>query len=222
MALHGGSNWSSGEKGVLSRKFKTIFVHIPKTGGQSVEMVFIREHALTWKTRAPLLLRFNADPRKGPKRLAHLLARQYTELDHVSAETFAEFFKFAVVRNPYDRFVSYINYREPQNSDRPEAVFEHMARDAFTRHFLAPQIDYIADSTGKIIVDTIVRFERLQEELNPVFQRVLGKTVTLEHVNKSPEKRITRDSLSQALRQKIYKYYEADFDRFSYPSGITA
>ena len=46
---------------MISHKHKTIFVHIPKTGGQSVESVFIEDEGLTWDTRAPLLLRRNDD-----------------------------------------------------------------------------------------------------------------------------------------------------------------
>ena len=85
---------------MYSPKFKTIFVHIPKTGGQSIEHVFFAEHGLTWDTRAPLLMRVKEKGEQGPKRLAHLLAREYVEFGYVAAEDFAAGFKFTVVRNP--------------------------------------------------------------------------------------------------------------------------
>lgn len=202
---------------MISRKFNTIFIHIPKTGGQSVEMVYLREHGLTWKKRAPLLLRANNDPEKGPRRLAHLFARQYVELGYATEEEFSSFFKFAVVRHPYDRFISYYNYRDEKPGDTPERVLHVLPHRPWPRHFMAPQAEYVTDKDGKLLVDQIVKFENLQEELAPIFERTFGKAAALEHINKSQTKRLTRDGLTPTLREKLHKYYEADFARFSYP-----
>jgi len=95
---------------MLSRAYRTIFVHIPKTGGQSIETIFLKAHGLTWEARAQLLLRPNSDPAKGPRRLAHLYASEYVSCGHVTAEDFESFFSFAVVRNPWARAVSSYKY----------------------------------------------------------------------------------------------------------------
>src|SRR5689334_2187766 len=74
--------WNLGK--MLSHRFQTIFIHVPKTAGQSVERVFLEKHGLTWETRSELLLRENPDPSLGPRRLAHLYAREYVDKGYVS------------------------------------------------------------------------------------------------------------------------------------------
>ena len=38
---------------MLCHDYRTIFVHVPKTAGQSIEMVFLNKLDLTWEQRAP-------------------------------------------------------------------------------------------------------------------------------------------------------------------------
>jgi ribosomal protein L35AE/L33A len=201
---------------MISQKFKTIFVHIPKTGGQSVEMAYLREHGLDWAGREPLLLRRNDDPEKGPLLLAHLFARQYVEFGYSTPEEFSTFFKFAVVRHPFDRFVSYINYRRKKHANAPRKVLKSIKRKEWPRHFMAPQVEYVTDKDGKVIVDEIIKLENMQAGIEPIFQRTLGKIVPLQHENKSTDKRLTRQDLKPKLRRKLYKFYRADFEQFGY------
>ena len=107
-ADNGGSiiNLQGGENGMISHHHKTIFVHITKCAGQSVERAFLTDLGLTWKTRAPLLLRFNDRAELGPPRLAHLLAGDYVRYRYATDEMFEAYFKFAIVRNPWTRTVS--------------------------------------------------------------------------------------------------------------------
>src|SRR4051794_30841719 len=91
---------------MLSHQHQTIFIHISKCAGQSVENAFLADVGLTWETRAPLLLRANGDPRLGPPRLAHLPAADYVACGHVDAQTFERYFKFAIVRDPWSRAIS--------------------------------------------------------------------------------------------------------------------
>lgn len=96
---------------MISQSHKTIFVHIPKCGGQSVEHMFLDDLGLTWKQRSPLLLRRNpSSPDLGPPRLAHLVARDYVRFGYISQEEFDAYFKFTVVRDPYKRALSFFNY----------------------------------------------------------------------------------------------------------------
>jgi hypothetical protein len=77
---------------MLCHHDRCIFVHVPKTAGQSIEHVFLDRVGLTWETRAPLLLRPNDQPRLGPPRLAHLKAREYVACKYVTPEQFAGYF----------------------------------------------------------------------------------------------------------------------------------
>jgi len=87
---------------VISRHHKTVFVHVPKYGGQSIEIMFLEGLSLDWETRAPLLLRPNNVTAIGPLRLAHLLASEYVRFKYFSDDHLKEYYKFSYVRNPYD------------------------------------------------------------------------------------------------------------------------
>jgi hypothetical protein len=172
---------------MLSHQHKTIFVHIPKCAGQSVENAFLADVGLTWETRAPLLLRANDDPRLGPPRLAHLIAADYMRCGHVDAETFARYFKFAIVRDPWSRAVSL--YRHLQlNMPFASFVSTWLPRqfdggkgDQFW--FVRPQTDFLYDG-GKLLVDQIIRFENLAGEFPAAAERA-GLKSPLPRVNAS-------------------------------------
>jgi len=202
-------------------RFKTIFVHIPKTGGQSIEHAFLTEHGLTWEARAPLLLRGKEADEQGPKRLAHLLAREYVKFDYVAPEDFAASFKFAVVRNPYDRAVSEYRFRRATKPSLRRSFREYVLSLEYTsleRHD-EPQADFVLDESGKLIVDKILRFETLAADFAEVSRQVFGRVVELPHVNKSATD-VPPEAADIDLRRALHRKYERDFDLFRYASGF--
>ena len=52
---------------MISHKHKTVFVHIPKVAGQSVEQMYLADLGLNWSERAVLLLRPKLNTEKGPR-----------------------------------------------------------------------------------------------------------------------------------------------------------
>lgn len=80
---------------MISHHHKTIYVHIPETAGLSFEKVFLSMLGLDWEDREPLLLRANLNPKNGPPRLAHLLAKEYYEYHYVSRDLFGQNFVFS-------------------------------------------------------------------------------------------------------------------------------
>lgn len=203
---------------MLSTKFRTIFVHIPKAAGQSIETVFLEQHGLDWEARAPLLLRRNDDPSKGPERLAHLYAREYVKFGYVSQADFDSFYKFAVVRDPYARIVSAYRFQWAAKMPFREFIEERFANGRMARqtHNMTTQLDFVTDEAGKIVVDDILRFEDLPGAFDAVSRRVFGKEIPLPHVNKSkaadPGVEFTPD-----LRAIVREKYAKDFEAFGYP-----
>lgn len=195
---------------MISHKHHCVFVHIPKCAGQSIETAFLEDLGLDWETRAVLLLRSNDRPEIGPPRLAHLIARDYMRHHYLSRELYERYFTFSVVRNPWARAVSMYRYLDI-NESFSDFVEKRLMRSLGLGEadvdywFFRPQIDYVTDETGEIIVDRIVHFEYLAEGFEQVAVEV-GLKTPLRHVNKSepgtirqeePVRRVT------ALRQSL-------------------
>jgi Sulfotransferase family len=199
---------------MYSPLFNTIFVHIPKTGGQSVELIFLKKHGLTWKTRSALLLRQNDDPKAGPRQLAHLYAREYVACGHVPADVFNACFKFTIVRNPYDRAVSRFRFRIPRRIQNFPDFVTHLEANRNARN-AAPQARFVLDESGRLMVDKVLRLETLKQDLQAVTRQIFGEAVEPPHVNKS-KKPIPPEASDPELRRRLYKIYEEDFDLFGY------
>jgi len=203
---------------MLCHTFRTIFVHVPKTAGQSIEMVFLNKLNLTWHQRAPLLLRPNRDPTQGPPRLAHLYADEYVTCGHTSAEDFAAYFKFAVVRNPWARAVSEYKFAyQPRMTFGPflDNVVAHRRAVVEERH-IDPQRRYLAAEDGRILVDWVLRYETLADEFLEVSRRIFGETVTLPKVNVSRDRADYRTFYDDDGRQLIADIYRDDIETFGY------
>ena len=164
---------------------------MPKTAGQSVEQVFLELLGLTWKTRAPLLLRKNSLPELGPPRLAHLTAEEYVRYKYMTQEQFDNYFKFAFVRNPWDRMVSYYKYLD-ESSD---LEFKQYLMGRFltemwvdTNWFVRPQSSFLYDDDDRLLVDYVGRFENLQADFNKVCEWIGIGATELPYVNKSEKK----------------------------------
>jgi hypothetical protein len=212
---------------MISHPRATVFVHIPKTGGQSIETVFLRDLGLGWRDRDALLLRHNADPAVGPEKLAHLYADEYVRLGHMQAAQFDAYTKFAVVRHPYDRAVSEYRYRLAARARR-SARGQALSFDAFmTRHYgddytdlsrhMAPQVRYVHDQNGVCLVDHVLRFETLSQDIAPLIERIFGEERRLPVRNRT--KAVTGfgvDHLTCAQKDALFTRFEADFSAFGY------
>jgi len=227
---------------MLDRKHNAIFIHVPKTGGQSVESVFLELHGLSWENRAPLLLGPKEECVSGsdadPVILTHLLAREYVENNHIDQKGFDEHFKFAIFRNPWSRMVSEYRYRKDFPGSFEKFVEGRLKltdlRKDTTRH-IVPQMDFVIDQDGAVIVDFIGRFEELQSDFAIIAERLRLESRTLPHQNKSgaqkrPQSRLKRltslfgkakpkpfqEYYTPALRDRLGEFYSRDIEFFGY------
>lgn len=204
---------------MISRQHKTLFVHVPKCAGQSVETAFLTSLGLTWETRAPLLLRANDDPAAGPPRLAHLLGVDYVRCGHISAVDFEDFFKFSVVRNPFTRIVSLYAHLAPNLSFHDFAtrwLAETFAVQGKDFWFVRPQADFVTDG-DKIIVDDLLRLEILAAEFKRISDRlnlppVLPK-VNLRDARTAPDKIKNRSVITKAFKSLRNSFRGHHFER---------
>jgi hypothetical protein len=123
-----------------------------------------------------------------------------------------ERFKFAFVRNPYERFLSgyyYLNLGTDPNGFLSEGA-EVLNIPKYYPIFV-PQHKFICID-GKIALDFVGRFERLQEDWK-FLQEKLEVEAKLPVTNESFTK---KDSLNKRSKQVLFKYYKQDFKAFDF------
>ncbi len=211
---------------ILSRGRRYIFVHIPKTGGTAMAM------ALEARAMADDILVGDtpkAQRRKGRLRGVETAGRLWKHSTLAEAagliteEDLETCLIFTMVRNPWDRLVSYYHWLRAQRFDHP-AVGLAKARD-FSGFLNAEQTArslrawpygaYLRDGTGRERAALFVRLEHLAEDLVPL-QDHLGFALDLPRANASDRNPDWRVYYSDADAERVAQFCAEDAARFGY------
>lgn len=208
---------------MISHDRRCIFIHIPKCGGTSIEnLIWPRPED---RTEANLWMGFISKYRNKYQTggLQHLLASQVRE--EVGLDIFNYYYKFAIVRNPWDRIVSQFAYMQV----RPDLMdFIGMQPDTEFKTYLnliqakqhvqwMPQTDFILDQDGTLLVDKIGRLESLEEDFIEIF-RILGicrEQNKIFHVNRSQRESIDH-YYDQETIEMVSEMYSSDISFLNY------
>jgi hypothetical protein len=231
---------------MLSHHHKTIFVHIPKCGGMTVERLFLDDLGLTMDSGAPLLLRDRVKAEPAPPRVDHMTALNYVQGHYLSPDLFDQYFKFALVRNPYDRAWSSYRYLGLDLMMSFDDYILRYLRQAVTQTshvmnwFFMPQVNYIYRGTEQL-VDEIIHLEEIDLRLPEVLERSGLHIDEVPHVNRDDHRsalkalRLIKAAIRQygavpsrlrpgraqwttSLRLAVEGYYKDDFSMLGYPS----
>ena len=127
--------------------------------------------------------------------------------------------KFAIVRNPYDKFISSWKYIKSLHDLPLEEVLSNLPDKSNQNawlHITKTQKDYIIDNDGNPIIDRVVYMEDgFNEEINEILNSVSLQGESLPELNKSTRKPYT-EYLTPDIRNKILDIYREDFDFFGY------
>lgn len=164
-----------------------IFVHIPKCAGTSVEtslLPTVTGHTSFKQLSEDERSRFWLPGRRG---LQHSKIRRYARFFPVN-----EYFRFAFVRNPWDRAISQISYLRSRAGEWtfPGITFKEQirhycrsSRNIWGHDLGACQCDYLIDGSGKVAIDFVGRFENLVNDFNSICHAVgYGEPPQLPHV----------------------------------------
>jgi hypothetical protein len=204
---------------MISEKFRVVFVHIPRTGGQSIERVFLNKSGLTWATRAPLLLRRTMKPGLEPERLAHLYAREYYELGYLTRSTFESYFKFSIVRNPWERLVSEYRFNyQGLSISFDDFLFRLFPPEGLSdaRRHVEPQCRFLFDRDGTCLVDKILRMDRLNDQAGDMFFSIFQENISLPWFNASYDRTDYRKIYSKKSIEFVDEFYKEDIEQFGF------
>lgn len=205
---------------IVSHNHRFIFAAVPKTGTHSVRRA-LREHLGDGDVEQVGLFvnkRFPWDELASIQH-GHLSLRQVRP--YLGEEAFDAYFKFAFVRNPFDRFVSYCAFML-----RGGDVFERQPREAM-RHFLfaappeqhilfQPQASLLVDEDGAtLLADMVGRVEDMQGSYDAICARLGIARRPLDKVN-GTRRGDYRHYYDQALIDGVAARYAQDLDLFGY------
>jgi hypothetical protein len=171
---------------LISSEHNCIFVHVPKTGGTSIEHAILDDLGSKPDDKGELLLGPNPDKGCGPRRLNHFTAAEFVKCGRVSREVFNAYYKFGFVRDPWDRVVSTYKYLRLGGDFKRfvcDILPNSLMESDYYGYFVRPQHDYLYDSQGNCLVDFVGRFERLYEDFGIVARRV-KLNAALPHKNR--------------------------------------
>lgn len=186
-------------------RYQCLFIHITKSAGTSVAKSLFGELPY------------------------HYTAIQYRVI--FGRKAFDDYFKFAFVRNPWDRLYSAYCYLKgggwedadrawfqdniSQLSDFNSFVLDWLKPERLCSHLhLRPQSDFICDRKHKPLIDYLGYFETLPQDFSLV-SRKIGTKSQLAHVNAS-KRADYRDIYTLAAIDKVLTLYRQDIENFGY------
>jgi hypothetical protein len=198
---------------VILDKQKVIFIHIPKSAGASMsEFLAVK-----------------------PTNNVH--HKDLAILTNIKKGMYTDYFKFAIVRNPFARLVSvyghYIGGGNKSQHDRSiQEIFRALKYSGFVRNInnlssiipsyeqdlhpcIMSQYEYICDNNGDVLLDYIIYFERLQEGVDYIGER-LNIQREFPHRNNSGSQHKYQDFYTQELIDIVAGQYRKDISLF-YP-----
>lgn len=182
---------------MICHKYKFVFTHIPKTAGRSIEEFFNCGGG-------------------GHKSLSEVEKE-------LGPNEFKNYFKWTIVRNPFERFVSMFFFREfcddcPTSKENWsfEQWINFLLETSTQDSLVISQSNWIKIK-GKIECDFIAKFENLKFDFKYVLNKLqYNDSFSLPHLNKTFHEHYSRYYKNQNLVRVIKQKCKEDFKNFNY------
>ena len=213
---------------MISYKHQCIFVHIPRTGDTSFERIIWpkKEDKTELNLWMGFVTEYNNKYQTGG--LQHLFANQIRQ--EVGDDVFCRYFKFAIVRNPWDKAVSQYLYMKKRMDLRD---FIGMSEgDSFKKYLSLiqkrlhvqweSQHKFLYDANKKLMVDFVGRFENYKNETYKILDKlkirssIFGIRIKrIPHENKSRRSHYT-EYYDTESKEIVHNLYKKDIEFFDY------
>tara|TARA_A100001515_G_scaffold141909_1_gene139664 strand:+ start:378 stop:947 length:570 start_codon:yes stop_codon:yes gene_type:complete len=139
---------------------------------------------------------------------------------NLDKDVFDTYFKFAFVRNPFERAVSIVEYVNAFNRDNG---FPHLIcdfKEFYVKEFTNEQEKSKYSSQYDFIkgCDFVGKLENLQEDFNIVCDKIGIRRQKLPHKNKTNHRHYT-EYYDEETREIVAKKYAKDIEYFEYKFG---
>jgi hypothetical protein len=164
-----------------------IFIHVPKSAGNSIQDVLLpySDDAKTCTGHQDGVERFGIAGQMTDKKHASL-----ADYERKLGARLADYFKFCVVRNPWERAIS--NYLSPHRwMEKRGGTYVAVPPVWDEGRFLGllarmlPAAAYVKDMNGEIRVDQVIRFENLEADFRAIRQILNIPGPPLQHRNRA-------------------------------------
>ena len=189
---------------MISTEKQFIFIHIPKTAGNSLTDI------LAPYSDHQVIIHGNSLGKDQGRNLENLPGLKHSPLSVLKDQIphLDQYHKFCTVRNTWDRLISYASWELGKNPTA-EAI------SAFLMHKkYKPQLHFIQIG-GKLAIDTVLRFEHLAEDVKALCEKLKIPFPGLKIVNKSQHANY-RTLYTKQARQWVAQYYAAEIQLFDF------
>lgn len=211
---------------IISPGRSYIFVHIPKTGGTSM--------ALALEARAKkddMLIGDTPKARRRKRRLEGVQTAgrlwKHSTLADIEGDLVpgrvADYFVFTMVRNPWDRMVSYYHWLRAQRFDHPAVRLA--ARLDFSAFLAHPETaasvgreraaGYVSIG-GRDLCNAYIRLEHLDEDIAPLEDHLGFSLRPLPHENRSERERDYSSYYTDEDAGRVARLCAEDIKKFAY------
>jgi hypothetical protein len=204
---------------ILSHRHRFIFFAVPKTGTHSLRAA-LRLHLGDddWEQCRLFVERRSPIDALAEKKHGHLSVRDVRP--HLSDEIWRDYFKFAVVRNPWDRFISnafFAHRHRKRFASDPKPGLRRMAEGSrLTERLLSRlQHSFLCDDDGRLAMDHVGCFETLQESFDEVCERIGIPRAKLDTTNRTSHEAY-RTYYDDELKRLVGERYAQDAEAFGY------
>ena len=208
---------------VISHGKRFVFLHIPKTRGTSIPHNLGRNALGAGQVR-----------RCGKH-------GSICDVREQLGDKADEYYSFSVVRNPWDRMVSWYSMIDAFTTNPPwdrrirgggprNKLWLYVAENANSfeefvlkctdpppecHRLMANHLDYFVDADGKMLVTRVARFENLNADMREIFAEIGLKRLDLPHRNKSKHRHYS-EYYNDETREVIAERFAKDIEYFGY------
>lgn len=195
---------------LISHKHRFIFIHIPKNAGISMKLALM-EAADDWES------------------IAYVHATASEVRNKVGRDIWDNYFKFAFVKNPWDRAVSFYFWSRGKKRKDTLKVYSELNRmnyDEWAQWLSEQELNklpahvwlqksFVTDMKDNLLVDYVGRFENLDRDWNFVCRKIgIKKKPLTNHHTSMHEHYMEYYGHEGQAKMLIQKTYKEDIDFF--------